>query len=440
MKKLLTLVLITLLGCKEEFTPAPVINYANFVIRNIKIEGVRQENIVLENDRIIITLPANYPSGSNLKAFIEPERDFKLISDLRNGIAFEGKDVAISFSSSTYGPVNLPVYVKPTAPLKIKSEGAREVVISPNTELVLTMQNFGTVRTYPKDQHVSALLKNLVTGDILRIDKTVIFSDSPGESKLLLNVPGTISAADYQVTILRGDLNIAMPDLIKVKYGKLEFPNTTWWVMRDSSAELSVNGYNIYPENTYEVEISNGFFPAKRFKLDRKGYNSLSLKLPAEIVPGNYNAKLFVNEKEYKLQEHSLDFLPDLYVKRIASQPTLVYLSQESGFKPLGDCSYYSPITTLSRKQNLIAYISADYQNNPNVPIRMKLVNEKNRKEFILTTEAPRFTTMCYVNQFFSFPIPAAVENGTYEAYAISGSEGYSLETSEKMGQLIKIE
>ncbi|GGB97449.1 hypothetical protein [Dyadobacter sediminis] len=440
MKKLFTLVLITLLGCKEEFTPAPVFSFADLVIRSIKIEGVSQENIVLKNDRIMITLPADYPSGSNLRVSIEPKGDFRLISDLSKGIAFEGQDVYISFASSTHDPVHFPVYVKPAAPWKVKSEGVSEVFISRYTELALTMQNFGTARSYPENQHVSVVLKNLETGDTLRFDQTSIFSDTPGESKLLFNVPGTILAADYQATVHRGGMSITAPDRISVKYGKLELSDGPWGTRRDSSAELMVNGYNIYPENTYEVEISNGFFPVKKYRLDRKGYNSLSLKLPAEITPGNYNTKLFVNGKEYEPQNYPLDFLPELYVKRTANQPALVYVSQESEFKPLGDCYYFSPVATLSRKQNLIAYISADYQNHPNATIRMKLVNAQTRKEFILTTEKPRFTSMCYINQFFSFPIPAVVENGTYEAYAISGSEGFDLETSEKMGQLVRIE
>lgn len=440
MKKLFTLLLITLLGCKEEFTPAPIYNYADYVIRNIRVEGVSQENIELKNDRIIITLPENYPSGMNLKASIEPEKDYKLISDLGNGIAFEGQDAEISFSNNAIGTVSFPIYVKPTAPLKIKSEGIKEVVISHYTEHVLTMQNFGTRKTFPEDQPVSLVLKNLLTGDTLHIDRVEIFNDSPRESKLRFIVPGTISAADYQITVLQGTRNVTAPDPVKMKYGKLELWFGGWATRRDSSAELVVSGYNIYPESIYEVEISNGFFPVKKYRLDWKGYNLLNLKLPAEIVPGNYNIRLFVDDKVYNPQENELDFLPDLFVSRKANQPAIVYLSQESGLKPLGDCYYYSPFTTLSRKENVIAYIAADYYHNPNTTIRLKLVNEKTRREFILTTEIPRFSSMCYINQFFSFPISAEVENGTYEAYALSGSDGFHVETSEKMGQLIKIE
>lgn len=437
MKKLLPLLLILFFGCKEEYTLAPVVSYIDFSIRELRVAGVPQENIQFKGNSIFITLPADYPHGNVINVSVKPNRDFTVESDLSNGVNFEAKHVNLRMTSPTYSIAEFPIYVKVTAPLKIISDGEIEIVISPEARLDLTLQNFGTIKSQADDnQSFSALrliLKNVESSDTIVFDNCNVYSDSVDQGKINVTLPVTISAGKYQATIEWGNRKAVATDLINVKHGKLAL-DTGWFIGLNNSDMLLVSGHNIYPENEYEIEITNDFAPSKRYKLTRDSYNTLSLKMPDEIKPGNYSAQIFVNGKLYDTDIFAGNPIANLVITAFDKQPIISIVSQPTLLVG-GVCYYYKPTTAILRAQDIVT--SSWVAGERVADMKLKLVHRESKKEFLLTSKNPRFAVLCFNNTFDQYTFPKEAPNGEYEAYAVV--ESAPVRISEPLGQIITV-
>jgi hypothetical protein len=85
MKNLLLLILLVcVFSCREKPALTPVDIGLSGIFQELKFAGVSDNNIKLEEGRIIVNLPANYPYGNILKPSIK----------LREGFSFSGDTVS----------------------------------------------------------------------------------------------------------------------------------------------------------------------------------------------------------------------------------------------------------------------------------------------------------------------------------------------------------
>jgi hypothetical protein len=433
--------LLTFVGCKEKAIPDPYNGDINSVIKEFKILGVGDENIRLAKDKIFVKLPADYPYGQVIKPTVKLNNQFQLLTNINEGLRFEGQSLALKVKSDLYGEFGFSVYVTPTAPLVLAS-GTDDINISidPDAAVQFLMENVGTLTVENEKGELSSeprvTLKNTATGQIVECSSLMYQSQISPAAKLHIEFPVNIAAADYQASVRWGGREAKIPNLIKVKYGKLGL-NFFSWVINSENPILSIPGYNILPDNEYELEIKNDFTPARKVKLIRKGYNELTASLAGELSPGNYNAKILVNSQEYKRTNGILEpIFANLIRQATGSQPVIVNLSQPS-LLITGECYYYPQTTQIFRAQEIVANIWFTGEKE-NTQFGLKLVNQETKKEYLLTTSTPRFSGMCNSRTMSKFPIPNDLTNGKYKVYAVVGSTDMMI--SEPMAQLVTIE
>lgn len=444
MKRLLLPLFILCFGCHEKFSPAPVIGPAAFVIKEFAIQGVSNDNIKISDRSITIKLPANYQNANLIKPIIKLNDGFQLQTGLDGGLDYEGKDVSVTVESKVFGTFTYSIYVIPSEPLVMKPEvSSYEIAIQEGASILIPISNLGT-RTTINDSGVVAerpviTLKDKSTGKINTSSTGSFFSDSLNKTRVRIDFPTTLSAGDYEASVSWGNRKSVNNASIKIKYGKLALNTYGWYATKDV-ARFTVQGINIYPENSYEMLIENDFIEPRKIKLVRKNYNELQAEVPADLDFGNYKSTILVNGKAYEnVQPVVTPPYANFFYKRSIEQPVISFTSQPSSFHS-GVCSFYSPSLKISKSEELI--VSVGYPREwGDSNIILKLTNTKTGTSFEINNLGPTATVMCSYQTATRFNIPDNMPNGQYSVIATVEHyiDGNATVASEKFGQIITV-
>lgn len=445
MKRLLFPLFILCFGCHEKFSPAPVIDPAAFVIKEFSIQGVSKDNIKISDRSIVIKLPANYQNASLIKPVIKLNNGFQLQTDLNGGLDYEGKDVSITVESKVFGTTfTYSIYVVPSEPLIIKSEVSfYDIAIQEGASVTIPVSNLGT-RTTINDSGVVAerpviTLKDKSTGEINTSSTGSFSSDSLNKTRVKIDFPTTLGAGDYEASVSWGNRKSVISAPIKIKYGKLALNIFGWYATKDV-ARFTVQGINIYPENSYEMLIENDFIEPRKIKLTRKNYNEIQAEVPSDLDFGNYKSTILVNGKAYEIVQPVVTSpYANFFYKRSVQQPVISFTSQPSGFHS-GVCSFYSPSLKISKSEELI--VSVVYPREwGDSNITLRLSNTKTGASFEINNLSPTATVMCSYQTATRFNIPDAMPNGQYSVTATVEHyiDGKATVASEKFGQIVTV-
>ncbi|GGC15508.1 MULTISPECIES: hypothetical protein [Dyadobacter] len=439
MKNLLPFFLIIVLGCKDELDLDPYNGDIGSIVKEINIDGVRDENIKRFNNQIFVKLPVDYPYGNLIRPKIQLNNQFHVATDLSQGLPFEAQSVEIVVESDTYGASNFYIHVSPSVPLEFTGNPKNiEVKIEPNAYAEIYMNNLGT---YPFSndsgmlfQDIPVNLRNTISGQITRTSG-LILPDTNGVKRLAIAIPLNSTVGNYTPIVQVGERQAEFPSILKITYGKLGlFPSD--WKASVANASLVVTGYNILPNNNYELEIFNDFMPARSIQLKRIDDNSLSAAVPTDLPFGDYSAKILVNSKEYEITEILNPRHFNLHFLASSSQPYIQSLSQ-SNLLNNNACSYYKETKIIARDQDILANIQLE----PNAEdIKLKLINRKTKEEHLLTSLPGRIHASCFNQFYLRFSITKEVTDGTYEVYVIVTNHDTTMQTSEAFGEIVSIQ
>ncbi|WP_159468183.1 hypothetical protein [Dyadobacter sp. 3J3] len=445
MKRLLLFSLIFLcFGCQEKFTPASIIGSASFIIKEFSIPGVSNDNIEISDRSVIIKLPANYQNGDLIKPNIKLNDGFQLLTNLDNGLTFEGTNISITAESKVFGIFTCNIYVVPSEPLILEPESPfYNITIQEYASIAIPVRKLGTINTLSDSGLVAEqpiiTLKEKSTGKINTSSTGYIISDSLGKNRVKINFPVTLEAGNYEATVSWRSRKTVINAPLTVKYGKLALDTFGWYATKNDPGFI-IKGINIYPENSYEMLIENDFTEPRKIKLLRKNYNALQAEIPSDLDFGNYKSTILVNGKAYEsLQPIVTPPYTNFFYKRSIEQPVIGFISQPSSFHS-GVCNYYTPVLLIKRSEELVVNVVYPKEWG-NSTIILRLTNTKTGISFDLDNLEPSSTVMCSFQFVTRFKIPDAMPDGTYSVTSTVGHkiDGNAIISSEKFGQIITV-
>lgn len=445
MKNLLPFIfLIVFLGCKKDKdNPRPANQDASFAFQEFKVQGVSQENISFVDRIIFIRLPLDYAHGKIILPSIKMNKGFNLETDISKGIRYESNGFSLAVSSEKYGNQSFAICVIPAVPLNVEGDTAQyEVTITYDTHIQIPMENIGSVPYIDEKggfhYFPTVSMKSKQSGEVFEIMSATFTSDGSASDKIRIDIPKTIPADVFDVTIKWAGKVLDRPGLIKVKRGKPEIDRVGGFFVAGSPL-YTISGFNLDPNHTYELQLENDFVSAVKIALVRKDFNTLVLNMPENIEPGNYRAKIFIDSKEYQPLSYPYPPYANFNFMAGEKQPLLRILSRPSLLKS-GVCYFYESTNVLHKNENIVADIPYRYDSEATT-VSLRLRNLGTGQEYILPSTGSRETVLCFGPTFSQFPIPASVPKGKYEVYAIVGDDLKDpKQTSEKLGQIVTIQ
>ncbi|MEO6286703.1 MAG: hypothetical protein ABIN80_25170 [Dyadobacter sp.] len=446
MKKLIILfIFLTFFSCKKNKSadPQPTIQDASFAFQEFKVEGVSQENISFVDRIIFVRLPLDYAHGKIILPSVKMNKGFNLETDISKGIRYESKDFSLHVSSEKYGDQSFGICVIPAVPLDVEGDTAQyEVTITRDTRVQIPMENIGSVPFVDElgnfHYFPTVSMKSKRSGEVFEIVSAMFTSDGSASDKIWIDIPKTTPADVFDVTIKWAGKVLDRPGLIKVKHGKPEIDQVGGLFVAGSPL-YTISGFNLDPDHTYELQLENDFVSAVKIALVRKDFNTLVLNMPDNIKPGNYNAKIFIDSKEYQPLSYPYPPYANFNFMTAEKQPFLRILSRPSLLKT-GVCYFYESTNVLHKSENIVADIPYGYANETTT-VSLRIRNLGTGQEYILPSTGSRETVLCWGPTFSQFPIPASVPKGSYEVYAIVGNDLKDpKQTSEKLGQIVTIQ
>lgn len=449
----LFLALFLAAGCEKKRGPEP---YTPTWDRPVGILGVEAEGIPKENisfsrlnkndrDRIVITLPQDYPANAVIKLKFQLAEGFSIAghpSSTLDLADYNGKSRTIAVMNSEKVYDDIPIIVNPTSPIIVPATGRSYEFTLENGHPVIfsiPISNWGTAGDMIYWDEL--FIRNKATGET--ISTSLYFSQNTPDARAALSIPAAFPAGEYELTVVRGNRRAIIRDPLVLRYGRPVIHYNQANAFENAGYTVRYAGYNLTSENTYRLELKNDFLPARKFDLALLNHLSVGTQLPADLPAGNYEATLYLNDEAVQYSNLSTG-VNLVYVRKDEQQPAIAVLSKLSNRLDvlIAGHTFFKPAKSFSRNEEFIMDV-AHYPNNlggiANAKVRLFLKNVTTGKEY-----EPRYTGIFKGIEGKSFYQYAPVDNisaGDYEArLGIYNKTLNELHTSERYHWSIHIE
>lgn len=148
------LLLLLAAGCKKKIEPEPYLHAWDkpVGVLSVEAEGIPKENVRFtkldreDHDRIVITLPQDYPANAPIKLKLQLVEGFSLAGHPSSSIEladYNGKSRTISVMNSENVSADIPVIVNPTSPIIVPATGrSYEFTLEKRTSCYVFDTNF----------------------------------------------------------------------------------------------------------------------------------------------------------------------------------------------------------------------------------------------------------------------------------------------------------
>lgn len=392
----LFLVLLLAAGCNKKSEPQPYIPAGDKPagVLGVEAQGVPKENIRFSKlseddlDRIVITLPQNYPANAPIKLKFHLAEGFSLAGHSSSSIDladYNGKSRTISVMNSEQVYYNIPIIVNPTSPIIVPATGRSYEFTLENGHSVIfsiPISNWGTAGDMIYWDEL--FIRNKATGETT--STSLYFSQNTPDARAALSIPATFPAGEYELTVVRGNRRAIIPDPLVLRYGRPVIHYNQADAFEDAGYTVRYSGYNLSSENTYRLELKNDFLPARQFDLNPLNHLSVGAQLPSDLPTGNYEATLYVNDEAVQYSNLSTGVYL-VYARRDEFQPAIGLVSKLSNrFDVLmAGHTFFKPAKSFSRDDELIMHVAGypkGIGNTTNVEVRLFLKNITTGKEY----------------------------------------------------------
>ncbi len=446
------LLLLLAAGCKKKIEPEPYLHAWEkpMGVLSVEAEGIPKENVRFtkldreDRDRIVITLPQDYPANAPIKLKFQLVEGFSLAgnSSSIDLVDYNGKSRTISVMNSGNVATSIPVIVNPTSPIIVPVTGRSYEFTLQNGNPVMfsiPVSNWGTAGDMIYWDEL--FIRNKATGETT--STALSFSRDTPDALATLSIPASFPAGEYELTVVRGTRRTVIPDPLILRYGRpiIHFQSANAFENADNTVRYS--GYNLTSENTYRLELKNDFLPARQFDLSPINHLWVGAQLPSDLPTGNYEATLYVNDEAVQ-NSNLLTGVYLVYARKDEFQPVIGLVSKLSNSFDvmIAGQTFFNPAKSFSRDDELIMHIAGypkDIGNTTNVEVRLFLKNITTGKEY-----EPQHTGIFRgigALPYYQYAPPGDIPAGDYEVRAgVYVKTQNELHISERYHQAIRIE
>ena len=390
------LLLLLAAGCKKKIEPEPYLHAWDkpVGVLSVEAEGIPKENVRFtkldreDHDRIVITLPQDYPANAPIKLKFQLVEGFSLAGHPSSSIEladYNGKSRTISVMNSENVSADIPVIVNPTSPIIVPATGRSYEFTLENGDPVLfsiPVSNWGTAGDMIYWDEL--FIRNRATDET--ISTSLHFSQNTPDARASLSIPASFPAGEYELTVVRGTRRAIIPDPLVLRYGRPVIYYSQADAFENSGYTVRYAGYNFSSENTYKLELKNDFLPARQFDLKPVNHLLLGAQLPSDFPVGNYEATLYLNGEAVQYSNLNTG-VNIVYARKDTLQPAIAVLSKLSNRLDVAIAghTFFKPAKSFNRDDEFIVHMGAFPKNMGNITnseVRLFLKNISTGKEY----------------------------------------------------------